>query len=181
MSLVDPDAIAQYLARLFPDPPPDAWLVVSRTDPSDAFPSAWFRAAELPAAALWLAEHTADHNVYVALGLHDPAHTPPPARRGARETICAIPGLWVELDHNQGAHAAASRLPSPDALLAFLASVPVPASLLVDSGGGIHAYWLFRECWCFDTMEEQHRAAALMHRFQRTLQVRAAEEGWTID
>ena len=181
MSLVDPDAIAQYLARLFPDPPPDAWLVVSRTDPSGAFPSAWFRAAELPAAVDWLAQHAAQFNVYVAMGLHDPAHTPLPASRGTRETVCAIPGLWAELDHNQGAHAAVSRLPSPDALLAFLARVPVPASLLVDSGGGLHAYWLFRECWCFDTREEQHCAAELMHRFQHTLQVRAAAQGWSID
>ena len=181
MSPRGPRPIAQSLDRLFPDPPPDAWLVVSRTDPSGAFPSVWFRAAEVPAAARWLAEHAADHNVYVAMGLHDPAHTPPPASRGSRETVCAIPGLWVELDHNQGAHAAASRLPSPDTLVDFLARVPVPPSLLVDSGGGLHAYWLFRECWRFDTREEQHRAAALLHRFQRTLQVRAAEEGWSID
>jgi len=43
--------VERYLDLLFPDPPPDAWLVVSWLNSQGDFPSQWFRAADREALA----------------------------------------------------------------------------------------------------------------------------------
>jgi putative DNA primase/helicase len=118
--------------------------------------------------------------MYVGVGLRHPDCTPTPDIRGASEDVYALGGLWIELDHSAGVHAA-QNLPTPQALLAFIEALPFRFSLLVDSGGGYHGYVLFKELWLLDTAEEHQTAALLLRRFQRTIQARAAEQGWKVD
>jgi hypothetical protein len=92
----------------------------------------------------------------------------------------AIPGLWIEFDHQGGVHTA-TNLPTREELLAFLNILPFQWSVLVDSTGGIHAYLLFRELWVLETTEERQRAQRLLQRFQHTLITLAAQYGWKVD
>lgn len=174
----------RYLDLLYPDPPPDAWLVVSWLVPHDAAPppwhSQWFPAPEQEDAARCIVEQARRSNVYVGLGLRRPDCTPGEHTRGSSADVDALPGLWVELDHNAGVHAA-QNLPTPDELLALIEGLPFRFSLLVDSGGGYHAYVLFKERWVLHTPEEHQTAALLLKRFQRTIQAQAAAHGWKID
>src|ERR1700675_978140 len=137
-------AVQHYIALLYPDPPLDAWLVVSWLVTHDAFRSQWFKIAQADDAARCIVEQARRYNVYVGLGLRHPDCTPEEHTRGSSDDVYVLPGLWIELDHNAGVHSA-QNLPTPDELLAFIEALPFRFSLLVDSGGGYHAYVLFKE------------------------------------
>jgi hypothetical protein len=56
-----------------------------------------------------------------------------------------------------------------------------PPTLLVHSGGGLQAWWLFRELWTLESEEEVRKASALATRWLGALRARAQASGWTID
>ena len=173
-------ALQGYLALLFPDPPPNAWLVVSWLDTQRQWRSAWFRTHEIAAAGERILALSARRDVYIGLGLRHPHCRPGTGTRGTSDDVYAIGGLWIEFDHNGGVHAA-KNLPTPDELLTFIEALPVRFSLLVDSTGGFHAYALLKELWRLDTPEEHQRASRLLRRFQRTIQAQAQASGFKID
>jgi hypothetical protein len=121
-------------------------------------------------------------NVDVGLGLHRNKGTR--AQRGTAADVMAIPALWIELDVAGGTHSENAKkhyFPTKAAARAFLEALPHPPSVIVDSGGGLHAYWLFRELWVFEDEDERLDAAALVEGWQRFLQRRAREQGIDID
>jgi putative DNA primase/helicase len=96
--------------------------------------------------------------------------------------VLAIPGLWIDIDIKHPAH---RKVTLPDTIEDVLAvintAVPLPATILVDSGYGLHAYWLFRELWRFDDDVERTRAAHLLRRFQSTILTAGKRQGWSLD
>lgn len=173
-------AIQRYIELLFPDAPDDAWLVVSWLHAPRDFRSRWFLMADHFDAIKFIADASQFHNTYVALGLRNPQCHDTDGKRGKIEDVFALGGLWIELDHNAGIHSA-KNLPSEQDLQRFIAELPFSFSLTINSGGGIHGYLLFKELWILDTSEERERAVSLLRRFQRTIQLRAAEQGWHVD
>lgn len=80
----------------------------------------------------------------------------PPFVRAQKRYICAVNCLYGEFD--------VKAYGSKDAILAHIdqATFPVP-SVVVDSGGGIHGYWLLKEPWRLDT-DDARAAAELVQR-----------------
>jgi phage/plasmid-associated DNA primase len=177
---IDTLELQRYLNQLYPDPPPDAWQVVSWLVAKDVLRSQWFRVAQRDDAARFIVQQAQHYDVYIGLGLRHPHCSAYPGTRGTSQDIYAISGLWIEFDHKGGVHTA-QYLPTPEELRAFIRSLPFRFSLLVDSTGGHHGYALFKEPWILDTPVEQEAAALLLQRFQRTIQAQAAEHGWKID
>jgi replicative DNA helicase len=167
-----------YLDLLFPDPPPDTWLVVSWLVAPHDFRSQWFRMAQVGGAARFIVQQAQQCDIYVGLGLRHPQCVP--QGRGSCEDVYVIGGLWFEADHNGGVHSA-QNLPTPGQLNLFIEGLPFQCSLLIDSTGGNHGYLLFKEHWILDTPEEHQKAALLLRRFQRTIQAQAAAHGWKVD
>jgi len=76
--------------------------------------------------------------------------------RAQKRYICAVNCLYGEFD--------AKIYGSKDAILQHIAGATWPTpSALVDSGGGIHAYWLLRDPWAVET-DEARQAAELVQR-----------------
>lgn len=65
-------------------------------------------------------------------------------QRGAEAGARYVPAVWADVDHAEGAAAKASRKPYPprDVLLGVVRSMPVEPSVMIDTGGGYHVYWL---------------------------------------
>ena len=171
--------VQRYLDLLYPDAQPDAWLVVSWIAAQGVWCSQWFRIAQSEDAAAFISQ-AQSYNVYTGIGLRHPDCTPAADKRGESTEVYALPGLWIEFDHNAGVHSA-TNLPTPDELLAFIETLPFRFSLLVDSTGGLHGYALFKEPWILDTPTERDAATLLLRRFQRTIQAQAATHGWKVD
>jgi hypothetical protein len=177
---IDTQEVQRYLDLLYPDPPDDTWLVMSYLDTNRHRCSRWVPSTQHSVAAAFAGQMADSYNIYVGIGLRHPDCTPAADKRGESAEVYALPGLWIEFDHNAGVHSA-TELPTPDELFAFIETLSFRFSLLVDSTGGYHGYVLFKELWILDTPEEHAQAALLLRRFQRTIQAQAATHGWKVD
>lgn len=83
--------------------------------------------------------------------------------------VTAIIGVWIDVDIGGVGHKS-ERLPaSIDEAMTIVNSLPLPPSMLVSSGGGIHVYYLFKEPWELNTPEEKADAAWLVLGIQTML------------
>lgn len=102
-------------------------------------------------------------------------------RRGKAQTAVAMPGLWFDLDC-KGENHAESSLPSFEEAFEFIEGGPLgPPSIIVRSGGGLHAYWLFDHLWVFNDEADRERAMRLSQAFQLDLIRLAGKRGWALD
>lgn len=101
--------------------------------------------------------------------------------RGGRESAIAIPGLWADFDVRGPAHKQQNLPANLEELNAFLKRLPLSPSIVVHTGHGIQAVWLFKEHWVFDNSNDRRCAQALARRFHKTIQAWATEEEWEFD
>jgi putative DNA primase/helicase len=137
----------------------------------------------LPACEAEEIEHTAlelsdTQNVYYGVGLQKNRLNP--EYRGKADTICAIPGLWVDIDYLGGVHTA-KNLPTRQEALDLLNLFSLKPSIIVDTGGGFHVYYLFDRLWVFKGKVGRGQAADLLQRFQAGIIALAAGRGWKVD
>src|SRR5690606_4012326 len=101
--------------------------------------------------------------------------------RGENEDVLAIPGLWIDVDIASGAHKERALPDTLDEAVDLVRSFQKEPSILVHSGHGLHAYWLFNEPMYIETPEDQAKAETLLSRFQATIRGAAAKRGWKLD
>lgn len=163
----------EWFALLFGDAPSGAWIAVSykrdsatRHTKEDPFLTEWFRVSEIGNAGAFAAEKSASHNVYMGMGLR--RQNLGPSSRGVSRDVCAIPGLWVELDVADEIHADSAKAYFPDkaSALCFLNGLPLRPSIIIDSGHGVHAHWLFREPFLIEEETDYRLASGLEHGWQ---------------
>lgn len=143
--------------------------------------SHWFKVGDGAEAVADLAvELGSQTNVYTgvsAAAVPGKAHDRIPAAKSA-----GIFGLWADLDiQNPDVHKKMNYPPSVEAVQEILGATGVPPSMLVHSGNGLQAWWLFDEFLTFDNDSERANVAALAHRWHRTLSARAAAKDWIFD
>ena len=103
------------------------------------------------------------------------------AVRGSEASATALPALWADLDVAGPGHSSQRLPPDRAAALGLLVAVPVPPSIIVDSGGGLHVYWLLREPLTLASGADRRGAKDLVRRLQAALGRRAADHGWGVD
>lgn len=97
--------------------------------------------ARLTSAALKAAETAA---MYVGVGARRCPDNPDDFKKcrhssKGKDHIAYLNAAWCELDVGKHGHE------SIDAIVQKLDAQPVPPSMMIGSGGGVHAYWLFDE------------------------------------
>lgn len=93
-----------------------------------------------------------------------------------------IMGLWADIDiADPDVHKKWNLPPTLDAAFELLDATGVEPTLVVHSGHGLQAWWLFHEFWDFGDDGARLEAAGLAQRWNTTLQVRAAERQWVVD
>jgi hypothetical protein len=112
-------------------------------------------------------------NIYVGVGLSPEDYGP--KKRCSASRVAAMPGLVADLDIKDGA------FPNLNAIQRFIGELPMAPTITVASGGGVQAWWLFRELWIFDSDEEREECATLSRGWGGFLSRRARAEGVTLD
>jgi len=139
---IDPAAIARHFELIWGDHawPDDARLAVSARAAKGMRPH-W---SEINAAALTklLIRLNERADVWIGVAPH-PAGTP---GRGGKDTAIGLPALFADIDTDDGEHKAGKdesglRMPTRDEAKAIMRTFPVGRLMVVDSGGGFHA-WL---------------------------------------
>lgn len=133
--------------------------------------------SSMRAAVLFAAKEAKKSDVYfgVALATHNFG------TRNAAQDAGAIGGLWADIDL-VAPHRPGKSLPGTiDEVRALLARMPVPPSRLVDSGYGVHAYWLFKEPWIFESENERRKAEGLSKGWHGHLCRLAESMGWALE
>jgi len=87
------------------------------------------------------------------------------AARGGKRELSATLAVVADLDAAHGVHKSPDRLPTTDQLPHLLAGLPTP-SLVVDTGGGWHAWWILTEP-CTDPDAAQRARAAVCGTLKR--------------
>ncbi len=116
-------------------------------------------------------------NLYFTVGLT--ARDRGPERRANAADCVAIPGIWADLDVATD-DAKKPYPPTVEEALAVASELAVP-TLVVDSGYGVHAYWLFEELWTLGTEEERMEAANLVKGWQQAIREKFRDHGWALD
>ena len=102
-------------------------------------------------------------------------------KKGSANEISAIPGLWADIDISDSAHKKQNLPQSLDDAFSLIIGHGWDPTLIIYTGHGIHAYWLFKELWVFESDDERQQAADLSQRLHHTILDRAETHGWTID
>jgi hypothetical protein len=117
-------------------------------------------------------------NIYHTMGL---LKIPPVNGRVEQANVIGIPGLWMDFDVKGGNHKNQKLPDSIDECLEFLKTLNHPPSVIVASGGGLHAYWLFDKILYFKNDEERDKIRNLSKNFQQSIILKAAANGWGFD
>lgn len=102
-----------------------------------------------------------------------------PTERGSKEQVAAIVCFFADLDTADGVHKVkpGQRLPDRSEVLAMIAISPLgEPSLLVDSAGGYHAYWMLDR-----PLQLNDQTRDLMRRWSAWIASYASEAGFTVD
>ena len=168
----EPGSPRWFLYELFAGKPEELYLLLWTLADKR---SRWFRDPDAAASAV---EVLTAQDVYVGVGLSPKDYGP--AQRCPSEEIAGIVGLWADLDLRSEAH---DKKALPASIQDALSIIPelLPPTLVVATGNGAHAWWLFKEPYIFASDEERRAAARLIARWQTLLRLNAAARGWAFD
>ena len=108
-------------------------------------------------------------------------HTRPQRGRGTEAEAGCLTALWVDIDAVAPHRHRPNLPPTKDAAVEFLEAAPLPPSIVVDSGYGVHAYWLLKEPWLIIGLAEREQARRYTTGWVGTLGGLAAQRGWHLD
>lgn len=102
-------------------------------------------------------------------------------QRVTNKTARALFFVWADIDVAGPGHKGKKYPNDIDAAIELAASIGLKPSLIVHSGGGIHAYWVLDRPVVIETDEQRLQCSQLTEGFQAALRARAAKNGWSID
>lgn len=133
------------------------------------------RIQEMANAALGLS--AAGQNVYFGVGTCAPGLGQ--YERPKADAVLSIPALWCDIDIAGAGHVSSALPPDVAAAQSLLPSA-LPPSIIVHSGNGLHAYWLFNELWELEG-DDRDYAAGLLRSVQGYIRAQAQAHGWIVD
>jgi hypothetical protein len=104
----------------------------------------------------------------------------PHDRRAPINARIALAGLWLDLDVNGGPDKKRGAAPDKTAALSLSRALHAP-TLVVDSGYGVHAWYLLQKPWQFTCQADQDQAALAAAQWYQLHRSRAQAQGWTVD
>jgi hypothetical protein len=174
-----PNEVLKFLNALWPQMPAGLHLPIFSL-PGER--TQWCESTEQAAQAAISESET--RNVYLGVSLQDRAAAFAAGgqfSRGTAKTAAALAGLWLDVDIRGPGHTA-QNLPADEAeAMSLLGKMQLHPSVLVRSGGGLQAWWLFSEPWVFDDDADRNRAAVLAASWVMTAQAHGNAAGWKVD
>lgn len=148
------------------------WVLQNKT-------SYWHRASDPEACYSDIDRMAAANDVYFHICLQE--HATDPNARGTAGGVVALPGLWLDLDYMSHGHKKQNLPPDAATALAFLRSLPMQPTIIIHSGHGYQAYWLWDRLRILQIPDERNHAETLVRRWNRLCRNTARASGWEVD
>lgn len=103
-----------------------------------------------------------------------------PGMRGKREHCIGLPGLYLDLDFNPSHHKK-NVPPTQEDAQWIVQQMGATPNMIVHSGHGLHAWWMFREPIMFEDEDSQRAVEQLMKGWEETARAHATSRGWELD
>ena len=101
--------------------------------------------------------------------------------RGGDDDVDGLAAIVVDMDVTGPTHKETALPQSKDDAMAFLDSLPVKPSAYVDSGYGIHGYYIFEPVIDLTDPDTRKRVQGILEGFGRMVKDEAAKKGWKHD
>ena len=172
-------AINGFLNSLFQYKPDDLyyliWTFNSKTEKKI---SKWFKKVD-DQATQYIEDASKENDVYVGVAL-SPKDFGEYNRCPAGKTV-GIMGLWADIDVLHAVHKKTNLPPTIKDAVILLDEIGIPPTIILDSGHGIQAWWIFKEPWIFEDDDDRAKAAELAKKWIGTYQAKASKHGWDVD
>lgn len=175
--MINSTPVAQFLNVLYGERPPGFMALWTAQDKN----TLWIPAHDQLRAEQWADELPPGKDGYFGIGLHPKALAN--SQRGKASAVIALPGLWVDIDIKGPAHKKEDLPGSLEEATDLVRECPMPPTLVVDSGHGLHVWWLFHELWSWSMgdFEARGHAQDLAHDFQAMFCAMAERHMWHVD
>jgi len=118
-------------------------------------------------------------NIYCGVGLSPKDYGR--ENRCLKKNIVGIPALWIDIDVYGPNHKKNNLPPTIDDAMKLFAAVEQEPTMIIKSGGGLQAWWVFNEPWIFETENERQDAEELAKRLCYHFKQEARQYGWDVD
>jgi hypothetical protein len=106
--------------------------------------TAYFDTSSFPAATAYASDRAAaGYDVYFGTGLR--RQILPADQRGGKADVLLLTSMWLDVDIKGPGHKEANLPATIDEAAAVIELCPLSPSVIVKTGGGLHAYWLLTE------------------------------------
>lgn len=117
-------------------------------------------------------------DIYTAVALAHKDHGP--KRRTTSRQTTAIAGLWLDLDVDGGPANKTGAIPTTSEALEVAHQIATP-TIVVSSGYGLHAWWLFEEPYRFTGYRDQEHAQRMSAQWYALHRAICEPNGWGLD
>ena len=99
--------------------------------------------------------------------------------RGKEQDVIGVVAIWIDIDLKTKDKP--SGVDTIDQAVALVMGHGIDPTLIVNTGNGIHCWWLFKEPLMFKNNKERQAQKLRCKRLQETIRQRAKEHNWDID
>jgi len=140
----------------------------------------WFDFGQLDEMAAYAVESGKTYNTY--FGVNPRVKNLGEHLRGSNKDIAAVIGTYTDFDIKGDAHKEKNLPETKEELMAFLMSLPKIPTAIVESGNGIHTYWLFDEIYYIRNESDRVYAERILKGWESFVKEEAFREyGWKFD
>ncbi len=139
----------------------------------------WFKVSEIEKVLAAVRKYGAKTNTFFGVGLRK--NVLQNNLRGSENDILTITTLYADIDVKSNAHARTALPCSIDEAVEFLNTLPLKPNILVNSGNGLHAYWLLDTPFKIQSAKDKEYISAVFKGWSKFLGTMAKEQGWKLD
>ena len=139
----------------------------------------WFKITEIEKAAIFAQKYGLKTNVFFGVGLRKEMLKN--GFRGSEKDIFCMTALYADIDIKGEAHFKISLPNSVNEIISFLNNLKFNPSIIVNSGNGVHCYWLLNKLFIIESEQERKYISELFKSFGKYINSEAKKYGWKLD
>lgn len=164
-----------FLSTVFAKKPPESFILIWSKSQNHK-ESRWY---QNPTETSEILQFNNTNDIYFGVGLSPENYGP--YRRCLVADILGIPGFWLDMDIMDGIHKGENLPPTIEDCINLLDELEYKPSIIVKTGGGLQAYWLFNNLWRFVDNFDREKAIEASKKWIYRFKELAAAHGWHID